>query len=363
MESAFCPNNESWNDWRWQLRNSAREAKALEPHLELDDDERAGLALLSQDDLPLRITPYFLSLMDKKSSNCPLRKQVIPRASEFSTDNTLRRDPLGEEDHEVVPHLVHRYPDRVLLLTTDRCAAYCRFCTRKRWVGQGPTPKHEHLTQALDYIRRNPQVEEVILSGGESFLLPDESLRAILTELRAISHVQIIRVHTRMLSFAPMRFTTEFISLLKEFQPLYIVAHFNHDAELGKETIDAISRLADAGIPLGNQGVLMRGINDDRETLTKLFKHLVRLRVRPYYLHQCDVVTGSTAFRVPVDEAIKLYSELRGHISGLCLPTFVLDIPGGFGKVPLAQNPIVSRDESAIYLRGFDGEIAPYPID
>lgn len=353
----------NWNDWRWQLQNSVRDALALSAHVRLCDDEKEGLARLSSSQLPLRITPYFLSLMNPDDPNCPLRRQVIPRASEFVDDEVLRRDPLGEEDHEAVPHLVHRYPDRVLLLATDRCAAYCRFCTRKRWVGQGPSPRNEHLRQALDYIRNHKEIWEVIVSGGEGLMLSDEMLRELFAEIRSISHVQVIRIHTRMLAFAPMRFTPELISVLKEAQPLYIVSHFNHASELGEQGVAAIKSLIDAGIPVLNQGVLMRNINDSREALVDLFKTLVRLRVRPYYLHQCDVVMGSTAFRVPIDEAVKLYSDLRGHISGLCLPTFVLDIPGGFGKVPLAQNPIQDRDDSAIYVRGFDGEIAPYPIN
>jgi lysine 2,3-aminomutase len=362
MDCGFPQNKDTWNDWRWQLRNSTRDVAALAAKIKLGDDEKAGLSLLSSADLPLRITPYFLSLMNPDDADCPLRRQVIPRVSEFSEDDSLRRDPLGEEAHEVVPHLVHRYPDRVLLLVTDRCAAYCRFCTRKRWVGQGPSPRHEHLIQALEYIRDNKAIEEVIISGGDGLLLPDENLSALFEDIRKIPHIQIIRMATRMLAFAPMRFTPALIALLREFQPLYLLTHFNHDSELGPETIEAITRLVDAGIPVVNQTVLLRGVNDNRESLVSLFKHLVRLRVRPYYLHQCDVVMGSTAFRVPVDEAVKLYSDLRGHVSGLCLPTFVIDIPGGFGKVPLAQSPIESRDENAIYLRGFDGEVAAYPL-
>ncbi len=362
MESGFLENPENWNDWRWQLRNSIRDPSALSNYLTLSQEESQGLAALSSDDLPLRITPYFLEQMSKGDENCPLRMQVVPRATEFVEDNSLRRDPLGEEAHEVVPHLVHRYPDRVLLLITDRCATYCRFCTRKRWVGQGPSPRSEHLSQALEYIRTHEAIEEVIISGGDGLLLPDEILRDLFEKIRAIKHIQIIRMATRMLAFAPMRFTDDLIAIMREFQPLYLLTHFNHELELGGETARAISRLVDAGIPVVNQTVLMRGINDRRDALVGLFKRLVRLRVRPYYLHQCDVVKGSSAFRVPLDEAVKLYSDLRGHVSGLCLPTFVVDIPGGFGKVPMTQSPIERRDDNNVYLRGFDGEIAAYPV-
>lgn len=355
--------NVEWNDWRWQLGNAVRKSADLETKLVLSDDERLGLARLGAGELPLRITPHFLSLMDPVNTDCPLRRQVVPRASEFAFEEGLRRDPLGEEDHEVVPHLVHRYPDRVLLLVTDRCATYCRFCTRKRWVGQGPTPRLEHLTQALAYIRNHPEVEEVIISGGDPLLLGDAQLRSLLQEVRAIDHVQVLRIHTRMLAFAPMRVTPELVGILREAQPLYIVTHFNHSLELSTAALDALKALCDAGIPVINQNVLLRGINDSKEALTALFKKLVRNRVRPYYLHQCDVVLGTTAFRVPFDEAVALYQSLRGHVSGLCLPTLVIDIPGGFGKVPVGHNAIEARDAEAIYLKGFDGEMAAYPLN
>lgn len=351
-----------WNDWRWQLRNSIRDKVALSQALVLSEDEQTGLAQLSSSDLPLRITPHFLSQIDKNDPKCPLRMQVVPRASEFVQDPSLVKDPLGEEAHEVVPNLIHRYPDRVLLLVTDRCASYCRFCTRKRWVGQGPSPRQEHLTQALDYIREHEGIEEVIISGGDGLLLPDETLQVLFEQIRSIKHVQIIRMATRMLAFAPMRFTDELVAILRKYQPLYLLTHFNHELELGEQTTEAIAKLVDAGVPVVNQTVLMRGINDNRSALVGLFKNLVRLRVRPYYLHQCDIVTGSASFRVPIEEAVALYSELRGHVSGLCLPTFVIDIPGGYGKVPMAQSPIERRDSENIYLRGFDGEVAAYPL-
>lgn len=363
MGTGSVENATGTNDWRWQIQNSIRKASALELHLELVDDERRGLAQLSAKELPLQITPHFLSLMDKKNPDCPLRMQMIPRASEFRDDPSLRRDPLGEQDHEVVPHLIHRYPDRVLLLITDRCASYCRFCTRKRWVGQGPSPRHEHLAQALDYIRNHEAIQDVIVSGGDGLLLSDENLRDVLSLIRAIPHVQIIRIATRMLAFAPTRVTPELTQVLKEFQPLYVMSHFNHSKEIAPKAVRAISQLIDAGVPVVNQTVLLKGVNDNQATLTDLFKILVRLRVRPYYLHQCDVVRGTAGLRVKLDDAVKLYSSLRGLISGLCLPTFVIDIPGGFGKVPIHQNPMQSRDDESVYLRGFDGEVAPYPLN
>lgn len=360
-----CSNNDNllYNDWRWQIRNSIKTAKQLSSHVQLSDDEVSGLASMSDTELPLQITPHYLSLIDPHDPQCPIRRQVIAQRSEFEENDLLRRDPLGEEDHEVVPNLVHRYPDRVLLLITDRCASYCRFCTRKRWVGQGPSPTRENLDAALEYIANNPQIEEVILSGGDALILSDENLKRVLTRIRAIEHVQIIRIASRMLSFAPMRITENLIQILRAFQPVYILTHFNHLKEFSESTREAIRLLVDAGVPLVNQTVLLKGVNDNKEDLTRLFKELVRLRVRPYYLHQCDVVMGTRGFRVKLSDALELYSSLRGHVSGLCLPTFVVDIPGGYGKVPLHKNPIEYSDEKSIYLRGFDNEVGPYPLD
>ncbi|NBV76507.1 MAG: KamA family radical SAM protein [Methylococcaceae bacterium] len=288
---------------------------------------------------------------------------MVPHVNEFEEARDDRMDPLGEEDHEVVPHLVHRYPDRVLLLITDRCASYCRFCTRKRWVGQGPTPKPEHLQQALDYVREHQTIREVIVSGGDALMLDDAKLDKLLGDIRQIKHVDIIRLGTRMLAFAPMRVTKNLVEVLKKHQPVYVMSHFNHSNELSPQASQAIKDLVDAGVPVLNQTVLLKGVNDNAESLSELFRALTRLRARPYDLHQCDVVKGASQFRVPLERALQIMKQLRGHISGLCVPHFIVDIPGGFGKVSITPESIVKRDDTHVYLQGFDGEVAPYPLD
>ena len=351
------------DDWRLQLKTSIRTPKALREAISLTLQEEAALVLLEQKGgLPLGITPHFLSLMDLNNENDPLRLQMVPRVAEFAPGLIERRDPLGEEDHEVVPNLVHRYPDRVLLLITDRCGSYCRFCTRKRWVGQGPSPQKNHLDQALWYIENHPEVKEVLVSGGDALLLDDDSLKSILARLRAIPSVDIIRLATRLIVFAPTRVTQGLIEILKAHQPVFIMSHINHPNELDEKAKAAILALSDNGIPVYNQTVLLKGVNDDAKVLSALFRELTKLRARPYYLHQCDIAPGTAQFRVPIDNALNLVGQLRGHISGLSMPTFALDIPGGFGKVSLVPNPIVDRDENFVYLKGFDGEVAKYPV-
>ncbi|MES2504524.1 MAG: KamA family radical SAM protein [Myxococcota bacterium] len=350
--------------WQEQLRSSPKSIADLELYFPLSNDEKAAIASLSNTaGLPLRVTPHFLSLIDPSDPEDPLRLQVIPRQSEFTPDTFDRRDPLGEEDHEVVPHLVHRYPDRVLLLITDRCASYCRFCTRKRWVGQGPTPKTEHLEQALAYVTAHSEIKEVIVSGGDALLLDDDRLEKLLSKIRQIPSVEIIRLASRMLTFAPMRVTENLLSILKRYQPIYILSHTNHPKEISNATETALLALADGGVPVLNQTVLLKGINDNAAVLTALFRHLTRLRARPYYLHQCDIAPGTAHFRVPLPEAQALVKSLRGHLSGLCQPTFVIDIPGGYGKVPMYPSPVVQVNDNSIVLEGFMSEQAEYPLD
>lgn len=340
-----------------------RTLKELESFLDLTSSERDAILMLSkQGSLPLRITKHYLALIDRNNPNDPLRLQVIPQTAEFKQVDLERRDPLGEEDHEVVPHLVHRYPDRVLLLITDRCESYCRFCTRKRWVGQGPTPKKEHLEQALTYVATHPEIKEVIVSGGDALLIRDNKIEDLLQKIRAIKSVDVVRFHTRMLTFSPSRITDNLVSILKKYQPVYILSHFNHINEISKEAETAILKLVDHGLPVLNQTVLLKNINDSQEALTVLFRKLTHLRARPYYLHQCDIAPGTEQFRVPLHRAQELIKSLRGHLSGLCLPTFVIDIPGGFGKVPMFPSPIVAQNANSITLEGFMGEQAEYPL-
>lgn len=354
---------EDWQQWRWQLKNAVRDLVSLKYHLALTQDEEMKITELSlEGGLPFQITPHYLSLI-KASGSAALRKQLIPSLSESDDMDFQRRDPLGEVDHESVPHLIHRYPDRALMFVTDRCAAYCRYCTRKRLVGQGPTPHRDNWTQAIEYIRSHSEIKDVILSGGDALFLSDTHLFSLLERLQEIEHVEIVRLATRFLTFAPMRVTKELVQGLKQFQPVYFLVHFNHLDELNEDTEEAISLLVDAGFPVLNQTVLLQGINDSTQTLKELFHRLSVLRVRPYYLHQCDLVEKTAGFRVPIKDAIAIYGSLRGQLSGLSIPTFVVDIPGGYGKVAMAPNPIVREDENQIYLKGFDGEIAPYPLD
>ncbi len=356
--------------WRAQLKRAARTADDLRAAgLVLDDDEARGLAhLAAHGGLPLGVTPHFLSLIDQQDPACPLRRQVIPRVDEFAPTSWDRRDPLGEEELEVVPFLVHRYPDRVLLLATDRCAAYCRFCTRKRMVGQGPTPSWEHLEATFHYISEHAEIKEVIVSGGDVALLSDDRIGRLLERLRAIAHLDVIRIASRVLAFLPQRITPRFVTLLRnpdlDGPVTYWLSHFNHKKEVQPAvTTTAIARLVDGGVPVLNQTVLLRGVNDDRAVLLALFRALTKRRARPYYLHQCDLAPGTDGFRVPLAEARDLYASLRGHLSGISLPTFVVDLPGGKGKQPLSYDPVVDSDDDSVTLRGYRGDTVKYPRD
>lgn len=345
-------------DWRWQLAHmisSKNELLALLPAA-----QEWLEANFSQASLPFGVTPYFASLMDGTAS-CPIFTQVISSQRELEPDDDELRDPLGEEPRQKVPHLVHRYPDRVLFLATDRCASYCRFCTRKRWVGQGPSPQKDQQEEAFLYIEKDPTIKEIIFSGGDPLVLSNRRLDELFARSFSIPHIEVVRIHSRMLAFAPMRIDDELANIMANYTPLYLVTHFNHPKEITPIAIEAMKKLHRSGVTLLNQSVLLRGINDSREILSELFRSLVKHHVRPYYLHQCDVVEGAKHFRVPLKEALALIDSLRGHISGLCMPTFVIDIPNGHGKVPLVPNPISYEDESYVYLKGFKGGLAGYP--
>lgn len=348
-------------DWRDELRDAVTTLDDLERVLVLTDDEREGIRDLQG--LPLGITPHFLSLIDRSDALDPLRVQVVPRKSERVPSTWDLRDPLGETELEVVPFLVHRYPDRALLLATDRCGSYCRFCTRKRFVGQGPGPTTAQLDDAIAYVAARPGIREVILSGGDALVLSDDKLATILAKLACIPHLDVVRLATRMLAFAPTRVTPALLQILRNVRgpAVYVLSHFNHPRELAPQARAAIAGLVDAGVPVLNQTVLLRGVNDDKETLGELFRALTRLRARPYYLHQCDLAPGTEAFRVPLDDARALYSSLRGHLSGLSIPTFVVDLPGGLGKQPMGIDPVVQTHEDYVVLRGYRGETARYP--
>jgi lysine 2,3-aminomutase len=353
-------NSKDFLNWHWQINNSIKNISQLKDFLALDKEEPWLETYFAKASLPFMITPYVASLMDK-SPHCPLFAQLISSHHELDMRESELRDPLGEEEREVVPHLIHRYPDRVLFLATDRCASYCRFCTRKRLVGQGPTPRRDDHEKAFLYIENNKNIKEIIFSGGDPLMLSNARLEELFTRAFSIAHIDIVRIHSRMLSFAPMRIDNELIILFKKFKPLYLVTHFNHPKELSNYALEALSKLQESNIVILNQSVLLKNINDSAETLIKLNRILVNNLVRPYYLHLCDVVEGATHFRVPLSRALEIMGEMRGHISGLCMPTLVIDIPGGHGKVPLLPQAISKEDDNFIYLQGFKGKSAAYP--
>jgi lysine 2,3-aminomutase len=346
-----------WNDWRWQVRHSARNEAALERWLRLSDDERAALRN-TRGGLPVAVTPYFLRLLDPADPNDPLRRTVVPCMAEFRARRGEHRDPLGEENHLAAPGLVHTYPDKVLFLAARACAVYCRYCTRARWVGRnGGLPSWDI---ALDYIRRTPRVRDVLISGGEPLMLSDERLESLLRSLRAISHVEIIRISTKAPAALPQRITPALARMLRKYHPIWMSVHFIHPRELTAESARACERLADSGVPLCSQTVLLKGINDDEDTLRRLMNGLLKMRVKPYYLHQCDAIEGRSHFRAPLERGVELIESLHGRTTGYAVPWFMLDAPGGGGKVPLAPNYVVQRKNGTWVLRNFEGRLYTY---
>lgn len=353
---------EQWDDWRWQLRNRITTLAQLERLLPtLTPEERAGTQLANQK-LALGITPYFFNLIDPADEFCPIRRQVIPRIEETVTAPWEMSDPCGEEAHSPVAGLVHRYPDRVLFLVTDRCASYCRYCTRSRMVSNASGYDfHPDFEQQIAYIRSHPEVRDVLLSGGDPLLLSDEKLDALLGALRAIPHVEFLRIGTRIPIFLPQRITPDLCAVLRRYHPLFISIHSNHPRELTLEARTALERLADAGIPLGNQSVLLRHVNDDPEVMRIHVQKLLMCRVRPYYLYQCDLIAGSAHLRTSVRRGLEIMRQLRGYTTGYAVPTYVIDAPGGGGKVPLTPEYVVSHTADRVLLRNYKGELYEYP--
>jgi lysine 2,3-aminomutase len=350
-----------WRDWRWQLRNAASSADELGQALSLSPSEREGTRRAAAQGLPLRITPYYLSLVDPKDPACPIRRQCVPDAREADVVTGDLRDPLGEVAHEVAPHLIRRYPDRALLLATDRCAVYCRFCTRSRMVGGGEgSISLEALAPALGWLRDHPEIRDVIVSGGDPLALATERIARLVASLRAIESVETIRLATRVPVTLPMRVTRELVCALRPYHPLWVMTHFNHPKELTRESIAACVRLVDAGFPVMNQTVLLAGINDDADVLSELFRGLIRARVRPYYLLQADPVRGSAHLRTPLERGIDLMGRLQGRLSGIALPKLICDTPGGLGKVPLGPEYVVERAPGRTTLRTFRGDLVDY---
>lgn len=349
------------DDWRWQLRHAVRTSAEIERRLVLTDAERLGLSRAQGRGLPFAITPHFLSLLQADDLECPLRRQVIPLDVESELTVGDRPDPLGEEQHAVAPLLIQRYPDRALLLVTDRCASYCRHCTRSRVVGQGSlSADADALDAAFAYLASHPEIREVIVSGGDPLLLSTARIVNILRRLRAIPSIELIRIGTRVLTFLPQRITEELLTALRPYHPLWIMSHFNHPRELAPEAQRACVQLADAGFPIMNHTVLLRGVNDRVETLEHLSRALLRVRVRPYYLLQADPVVGTGHLRTPLRTGIELLEALQGRVTGLGIPRFIVDTPGGFGKVPIGPDWVLARGSGVTRLRTHTGAAVDY---
>ncbi|MDB6109208.1 MAG: kamA [Pedosphaera sp.] len=351
-----------WNDWRWQLKNRITSLEQLQRLMPtLSPEEHAG-TLLANSKLALAITPYFFNLIDPADENCPIRWQVIPRIEETNTASWEMSDPCGEDAHSPVPGLVHRYPDRVLFLVTDRCASYCRYCTRSRLVSNAAGYDfHPEFEKQIDYIRRTPTIRDVLLSGGDPLLLSDDKLNFLLRELRSIPHVEFLRIGSRIPIFLPQRITPALCAMLKQYHPLFLSIHSNHPRELTTEVREALGRLADAGIPLGNQSVLLRHVNDDVTVMKALVQKLLSCRVKPYYLYQCDLIAGSAHLRASVRKGLEIMEGLRGHTTGYAVPQYVIDAPGGGGKVPVNPEYVLSRNADRVVIRNFEGRIFEYP--
>ena len=351
--------DEKWNDWRWQLSHRLNTVEDFEKLFPLTESEKK--ALQSDHLFRVDITPYYASLIDPDDPNDPVRRQVVPTAEEIVPFTGMMEDSLAEDMHSPVAGLVHRYPDRVLMLVTTQCATYCRYCTRGRIVGD-PTAtfSREEFERQIDYLKRTPQVRDVLLSGGDPLVLAPKLLEELLTRLREIPHIEIIRIGSRVPVFMPMRITSELTDMLKQFHPLWLNIHVNHPNEISAELAEACDKLSSAGIPLGNQSVLLRGINDCVNIQRKLVQSLVRIRVRPYYLYQCDLVEGAGHFRTPVSKGIEIIEGLRGHTSGFAVPTYVIDAPGGGGKIPVMPNYLISASDHKVVLRNYEGFITTY---
>lgn len=356
--------DEKWNDWRWQLSHRLNSIEDFEPVITLTESEKKAL---SQPGLfRVDITPYFVSLIDPDNPEDPVRKQIIPTADEITPFTGEMGDSLAEDAHSPVPGLVHRYPDRVLMLVTTQCASYCRYCTRSRIVGDpSQTFSSKDFEAQLDYLRRTPQVRDVLLSGGDPLTLAPKILERLLTALREIPHIEVVRIGSRVPVFMPQRVTAELTDMLEKFHPLWINIHVNHPNEITAELAEACDKLTRAGIPLGNQSVLLAGVNDDPFIQRRLVHDLVKIRVRPYYLYQCDLVHGAGHFRTPIGKGIEIIEALRGHTSGFAVPTYVVDAPGGGGKIPLNPNYLVSYSDHKVVLRNYEGYITTYeePMD
>ncbi|MCG8526849.1 MAG: KamA family radical SAM protein [Opitutales bacterium] len=351
-----------WNNWAWQLKNRINSPEKLEKLIELTPEEKEGCNY-AKHKLALSITPYFFNLIDREDPNCPIRKQIIPRGNEIHVSPEELLDPVGEENTMPVQGLVHRYPDRVLFLVTSQCASYCRYCTRSRLVSNAQDynfrPRYE---KALNYIREHAEVRDVLLSGGDPLLLNDRRLDFLLGELRSIPHVEFIRIGSRVPVFLPQRITDSLCDVFRKHGPIWLSIHVNHPKECTHDLFDATQKLSYAGVPIGNQSVLLNGVNDNLETMKSLIHRLLMMRVRPYYLYQCDLITGSAHLRTSVMKGIEIIKGLRGHTSGYSVPQYVIDAPGGGGKIPINPEYIEEINDKEIVLKNYEGKIYKYPI-
>ncbi len=349
-----------WNDWKWQVKNRIETYEELSKYFSFEPEEAEGIkkALAK---FRMAITPYYLSLIDPNDPFDPIRRQAIPQGAECNIAPADLNDPLHEDEDSPAPGLTHRYPDRVLFLITDMCSMYCRHCTRRRFAGQKDDESpSERIEKCLAYIEKTPQVRDVLLSGGDALMVSDKKLEYIIQRLRAIPHVEIVRIGSRTPVVCPQRITPELCEMLKKYHPIWLNTHFNHPNEFTPEAEQALARLANAGIPLGNQTVLLRGVNDCVHVMKKLMHELVRNRVRPYYIYQCDLSMGLEHFRTPVSKGIEIIENLRGHTSGYAVPTFVVDAPGGGGKTPVMPQYVISQSPDKVILRNFEGVITTY---
>ncbi len=354
--------DEQWNDYKWQLKNVVRDIETLEKIVPLEDDEKADLRNCLEK-FHMSITPYYAALMDKKDRRCPVRMLAVPRIMELHNDKSDLDDPLHEDVDSPVHGLTHRYPDRVLLLVTNICSMNCRHCTRRRLVGfEDQHLSRANVDKAIEYIRANKVIRDVLISGGDPMVLSDDQLEYIIKQLREIEHVEIIRIGTRTPVVMPQRITDSLVNMLKKYHPIYVNTHFNHPKEITDEARAACAKLADAGISLGNQSVLLRDLNDCPNLMKKLVHELLMIRVRPYYIYQCDLSLGISHFRTTVAKGLEIMENLRGHTSGLAVPTFVVDAPGGGGKIPVMPNYLITMSDERAVLRNYEGVITTYSM-
>ena len=351
---------EQWNDWKWQVENRIDTVEKVKKIVNITEQEEKDISKVLEK-FRMGITPYYAAHMDKDDPRDPIRMQAVPTIAETHISSADMLDPLHEDEDSPAPGLTHRYPDRVLVLITDQCSMYCRHCTRRRFAGQcDDEVSMENIDKCVEYVRNTPQVRDVLLSGGDCLLVSDEKLEYIIRKFREIPHVEIVRLGTRTPVVCPQRITDDLVNMLKKYHPIWLNTHFNHPKEFTPESIEALRKLADAGIPLGNQSVLLRGVNDCPHIMMELVHKLVMNRVRPYYIYQCDLSLGIEHFRTPVAKGIEIMESLRGHTSGFCIPTFVVDAPGGGGKTPVMPNYVLSQSADRVILRNFEGVITTY---